>query len=387
MLMEEGQEAQETKEDDVPAEDEIKIDDKYLGSGNDDLLIVRGFPKTCKVDEVETFMKTFGDIAGFRMPVQYKVRASGRFPTGKNRGYCFVKFLNKDDEHAFRNKTDLKFKDSPLTSILADRTEQQVKIRRQHNHPTKQELTDFFQEYGDVKDVELEGDTATIFIKSERQYRVGKEVKINNQKYLILEVKGAKTKDANGVVHDIVQAAWDPNQPRKLSKRERKRRDFNARKRPRGPWRGDYDGGYPRKRGMPNLLLNAQNGPPRGHPPPYGYEEPYYEDYYPPEPDMGEFDGPYMPPRHAPLPLPPRDPYRGGPYHGGEMRQGRRGRGRPRGRDEWERDEWEPPRRYNPYDAPPPWRGHGNGRDQRGGGWYERGRGRGRGRGPHRPRY
>jgi len=375
MLMEEGQEAQETEEEDVPAEGETKVDDKYLGSGNDDLLIVRGFPKTCKVGEVETFMKTFGEIAGFRMPVQYKVRASGRFPTGKNRGYCFVKFLNKDDEYTFRNKTDLKFKNSSLTSILADRTEQQVMIRRQHNHPTKEELTDFFQEYGDVKDVDLEGDTATIFLKSERQYRVGKEVKINNQKYLILEVKGAKTKDANGVVHDIVQSAWDPNQPRKLSKRERKRRDFNARKRPRGHWRGDYDGGYPRpKRGMPNLLLNAQNhGPPR-HPPPYGYEEPYYEDYYPPEPDMGEFDGPrgrdeWEPPRS----LPPRNPYMEG------MRRGRRGRGRPRGRDEWE----PPPHRYHPYDAPPSWRGHG--RDQHGGSWYDRGRGRGRG--PPRRRY
>merc|ERR550534_3447913 len=104
------------------------VDDKYLGSGDDDLLIVRGFPKSCKVEEVEEFLKDHGVLAGFRMPVQYKLKQSGRVPTGKNRGYCFVKFKHKTDEVAFREIADLSFQGKALSTILADRTEQVVKI-------------------------------------------------------------------------------------------------------------------------------------------------------------------------------------------------------------------------------------------------------------------
>ena len=56
---------------------------------------------------------------------------------------------------------------------------------------------------------------------------------------MILEVKGAKTKDANGIVRDLVQEPYNPNKPKKLSSRERKRLEYNNRKRQRG--RGDFD--------------------------------------------------------------------------------------------------------------------------------------------------
>jgi len=215
-------------------------------AGDSDLWLVRGFPKTAKPEDVEEFFRAEYNIKRIRMPLQYKVRPSGKEPTGKTRGYCFLEFYTKEEAQTCLFKEDLTFEDQKLNAVLADRTEQTIKVERVRGHPTENELQSFFSEFGGIFDVSTKKNCIQFKTKSERQYRVGKDVKIEingiEHKFLIMSVTGARTKDAQGNVQIIVQQPIKQKRELPLSNREKKkRRRFLEQSR--------------KRREVPNLLL------------------------------------------------------------------------------------------------------------------------------------